>query len=218
MEASFLMEAQMNYSCQGLIAAVTSLLVCTLLWLGVPPNAAAETEEWQQPRLSEKQLQKDRVKAAVVLNIAKFVQWPVAVVQMRENHLTLCYFREDVLGQAYDTIHDRRVGGRELQRRLVNDGDEMASCDLLVLSEQGVEQLAEAALISPATPLLVIADFTHRKTSERVVGRPYPGVHVALVRRGSKIGFEINLSAAHEAGLKVSSRLLRLARIVGDEV
>lgn len=199
---------------QVLLAAAAPLLLCIALWGTVA--VADETAVASAPVLSEKQLQKNRVKAAVVLNIARFVEWPAELARTRNNHLTMCYFREDVLGEAYDVIRDRRVNGRDLQLEFIDSAEDLGRCDLLLLSERVLQEAVPQPLVSRKTPLLVIKDLTRLKTSDRVTGQPYPGVHVALVRRGSKIGFEINLSAANDAGLKISSRLLRLAHIVGD--
>jgi len=162
--------------------------------------------------LSAQELQLQKVKAVFVLNIARFVRWPADVVAEHGNNLTLCYYREDVLGSAYDVIHEQTVDGRLLVRQRMTDANELAECDLLLLSEVGLKQYLSAPLVSEDTPLLVVADLTAYEST----GTAYPGVHVALVRKGSKVGFDVNLSAAHRSGLKFSSRLLRLARIVDD--
>lgn len=162
---------------------------------------------------ADEQLQQKKVKAVFVLNVAKFVRWPEAVVETRSERLTLCYDQEDVLGSAYEIIRNHSVNGRLLARQWINSSQDLETCDVLLLSKAGLERYRRAPLVSPETPLLVIADLTSQKST----GKAYPGVHVALVRKGSKIGFDINLHAAHQAGLKLSSRLLRLARIVGEE-
>ncbi|WP_439135825.1 YfiR family protein [Pseudomaricurvus sp.] len=179
------------------------LCLCATLSLSV----MAEDEA-----VSAQALQLQKVKAVFVLNIAKFVRWPADVVAAHKEHLTLCYYREDVLGSAYDVIHDHTVDGRQLALQRITDADNLAVCDLLLLSEAGMEQYLRAPLVSGETPLLVVADLTAHEST----GKGYPGVHVALVRKGSKLGFDVNLSAAHRSGLKFSSRLLRLARIVDE--
>lgn len=222
MEAGFLMMRNLwlqHYWYSSVRWPAAVLLLCLGLGVAAPLMARAEVgrppERLPAPSVSEKTLQKNRVKAAVVLNIARFVEWPAAQVAARGNRLTLCYFREDVLGEAYDVIRDRRVNGRDLRLEFIDNAEELTRCDLLLLSEREIQGEVQSPLVARDLPLLVIKDLTNLKPSERVAGA-HPGVHVALVRRGSKIGFEINLSAAHDAGLKISSRLLRLAHIVGE--
>lgn len=176
--------------------------------LGVSPRALASVEP-----VAPQQLQQNKVKAAFVLNIARFVSWPAEVVAAHGGQFTLCYYGEDVLGSAYDIIHQHAVNGRQLNRQWVDESQGVSSCDMLLLSAAGVRRYINAPLVPENTPLLVIADLTAQKIS----GQAYPGVHVVLVRKDSKLGFDINLVAAQHAGLKFSSRLLRLARIVGGE-
>ena len=59
-------------------------------------------------------------------------------------------------------------------------------------------------------PILTILDLT----ADNQGGKAYAGIMVALVRKGSKIGFEINLDEVHGAGLRMSSELLKLATLV----
>ncbi len=183
-----------------------------LIGLGLLGVSAAPSNANVHPA-SDPLTQLDRVKAVFVLNIAKFVRWPEDTEPAPAAPLTLCNFRENVLGPAYDLIDGRSIAGRQLQHLQISEPGELKSCDILLLSEQGIKTYNQSSLLSTDSPLLVIADMTAHKST----GKAYPGVHVALVRMDSRIGFEINLAAANRAGLKFSSRLLKLARIVGED-
>jgi hypothetical protein len=61
------------------------------------------------------------------------------------------------------------------------------------------------------SPLLTIADLT-----DTDLPPPHHHALVALVRNGARIGFEINLANTRRVGLQMSSKLLKLAKIVGD--
>lgn len=180
-------------------------LMCLGMFVSVM-NVHGETEPPEQ-------LQQKKVKAVFVLNVAKFVRWPETAVQAHRDQLTLCYDQDDVLGSAYEIIRNHSVNGRPLVRKWIDSKEDLGACDMLLLSEAGLKRYRNAPLVSPDSPLLVVADLTAHKST----GEAYPGVHIALVRKGSKIGFDVNLSAVHRSHLKLSSRLLRLARIVGDE-
>ncbi len=153
------------------------------------------------------------IKAAFVLNIAKFVSWPEEVYLQRPGKLLICHYQEDFLGTGFETIRRRQVGGRRLlsQRRqsLSNSGD----CDILLVPEQQLKRLGEEAAQGFGRPVLIIADLTLREAE----GVAHPGVMLALVRDGARIGFEVNLRAVNRAGLQLSSQLLKLASIVHDE-
>ena len=59
-------------------------------------------------------------------------------------------------------------------------------------------------------PVLVIVDNTDVKDSSI----EYSQAMVSLIRRGSSIGFDVNLARVEAANLKMSSKLLKLARNV----
>lgn len=152
------------------------------------------------------------IKAAFVLNIAKFVSWPEEVYRQRPETLLICHYQNDFLGRGFESIRRRRVGGRRLlsQRRqsLSNSGD----CDILLVPEQRLKRLGEEAAQGFVRPVLIIADLTLREAE----GVAHPGIMLALVRDGARIGFEVNLRAVNRAGLQLSSQLLKLASIVHD--
>lgn len=155
-----------------------------------------------------------QVKAAFVLNIAKFVTWPQAVYQQRPQQLMLCHYQQNTLGEAVGIIEGKSVEGRRLSKKTVDNLPQSGSCDILLVPTAALAELEGEAQDGFDKPVLTIADLTDR----RGVGQAHKGVLVALVRKGSSIGFEVNLQQAQKRGLKVSSELLKLATIVGGEV
>lgn len=154
----------------------------------------------------------DRVKAAIVLNIARFVTWPAEVFDADNKHLVLCYYRSKVFSEGLDSITGRTVAGRPLQVRKIERLSAARSCQILVISAQELDSFAEDTDLDPAQPLLTIMDQTHAAAGTAVP----KGVLVSLVRQGSRIGFEVDLASSRSAGLKMSSQMLKHARIVGE--
>jgi YfiR/HmsC-like len=175
-------------------------LLCCVLCMAAPVTLQAQ--ETQKLRL---------VKAAFVLNIAKFVTWPKQVYLARPDTLNLCYYRQDVLAEAYEIIRGRRVGSRQLQSTVVEELSRSEACDLILVPAPELERVQQDALNGFDIPALVIADLT----SNEGQGVAYDGVAVSLVRRGNRVGFEINLQEAKRLGFTMSSELLKLAHIVG---
>lgn len=154
-----------------------------------------------------------RVKAAFVLNIARFVTWPEQVYRQRPDQLRLCYYRQNPLGSAFETIRGKTVEGRRLEKLAVEHLADAGVCDILLVPSAALQALETEAHPGFDLPLLTIADTTDRDTR----GKAYEGILITLVRRGQSIGFEINLDKANEVGLKMSSELLKLSQIVGNE-
>jgi len=154
-----------------------------------------------------------QIKAAFVLNIAKFVTWPEKVYQQRPQQLMVCHYQYNALGEAFGIIDGKVVEGRRLSKKTVGNLPESVNCDILLVPTEALAELENEAQVGFDKPVLTIADMTDR----RGVGQAHNGVLVALVRKNSSIGFEVNLQQAQKNGLKVSSELLKLATIVGGE-
>lgn len=180
---------------------LTSLSITIVMLLGVASASAYSQDFDQKQRL---------VKAAFVLNIAKFVTWPETTYQTRPNQLVLCHYRQDVLEEAYEIIRRRKVGERQLRAQFIDDMSAASACDMLLVAKEEMASLVGDGSSAPDSPVLVIADLTDQEGQ----GVAYQHVSVALVRRGSRIGFEINLQEAKRLGLELSSELLKLAQIV----
>ncbi|WP_390617103.1 YfiR family protein [Maricurvus nonylphenolicus] len=172
-----------------------------VMLLGVASASAYSQDVDQKQRL---------VKAAFILNIAKFVTWPEASYQTRPKQLVLCHYRQDVLEEAYEIIRRRKVGARQLQAKLIDDMAAASQCDMILVAKEEMASLLDDSASLSSDPVLVIADMTDQEGQ----GVAYKHVSVALVRRGSRIGFEINLQEAKRLGLVLSSELLKLAQIV----
>lgn len=176
--------------------------VAVIFLAGLSPSpAGAETED--------ERIQ--RVKAAFVLNIARFVSWPKEALEHQGDSLQLCLYRRNPLSEAIDTIEGKTVNGRTLRIHLVKSLAQSPSCNILLIGLDEIQHFDEESQHAPASPLLTIADLTD-------IDIPPPHQHalVTLVRNAARIGFEINLAKVRRAKLQMSSNLLKLAKIVGD--
>lgn len=154
----------------------------------------------------------DRVKAAFVLNIARFVSWPPEAFESHDERLLLCLYRSNPINQAVEMIQGEMVAGRRVSITRVENLAESGSCHILLVAHDELKSYGKETRPGSARPLLTIADLTGTDTSPRS-GRD---IMISLVRNDKRIGFEINLDKSRQAGLKMSSQLLKLATIVGD--
>jgi YfiR/HmsC-like len=180
-----------------LLAAVISMLFS--------PMSFAESED---ARIN-------KVKAAFVLNVARFVTWPADVFAAQDAPMVLCYYRSQPFAGALDTIADKTVSGRRLELRQARRLSDTKSCQILLIPKARLKAYTSEAEAEQARPVLIIADRTDVTPGSAEAATVPGGVMVSLVRDGSRIGFEINLSLSRDAGLAMSSQLLKHARIVG---
>jgi hypothetical protein len=147
------------------------------------------------------------VKAAFLLNFAKFVEWPADSPQGRSGVVTIGILGRDPFGPVlHRTIQGRTVGGRPIELRRYPTLADLEPCHVLFIADADKERLP---------PIF-----------ERLKGQPVltVGESKAFIRRGGVIGlvvddnrarFEVNLRVAQGLGLTLSSRLLAMARNLG---
>jgi hypothetical protein len=167
------------------------LILAALLWRA---SAFADTPV-QAP--SEYQ-----VKAAFLYNFVKFVEWPAAMAD-QHGPVLMCVIGKDPFGDALvRAIEGKKVNGRSMEvRRIAGPGDAV-SCQVLFVSSSESGRITEIAGAVRAWSVLTVGE------GERFTER---GGMFAFCMEGQRVRFQINLKAATEAGLKVSSKLLQLA-------
>jgi hypothetical protein len=139
-----------------------------------------------------------RVKAAYLFNFTKFVEWPAASASEREP-FTICVAETNPFGSVLaETVQGETVAGRPLVVRVARDP---AGCQVLFVP---ADVPADAFLRNVRTaPVLTVGE------SSAFLRR---GGIVNFFLDGGKVRFEIDQAAAERANLRISSRLLRLAR------
>lgn len=146
----------------------------------------------------------DRVRAAFVLNLAKYVEWP-------DEAASAPRFVVGVVGDADFTeqlathLSGKQVRSREFEIRTIQSAEDARGCQLVYGGRGQRQQIRALALELRGEPVLSVAEY------DRFA---HVGGMVAFELRQGKVSFEINRSAAGRSGLKVSSKLLRLASAV----
>lgn len=132
------------------------------------------------------------MKAAYIANFAQFTAWPAQRVRAA---LSVCVDRASALGRALQAYDGRLIAGRAWQ--VVDNGGQPGAvgCDILVLGRAAPD--AEA----PGT--LVVRD-----------GPEAASAAIVLLDDDENLRFDIDTRTAARAGIRFSSKLLRLARTV----
>ncbi|MES2149588.1 MAG: YfiR family protein [Pseudomonadota bacterium] len=142
-----------------------------------------------------------RLKAAFLYNFISFTEWPTAL----GSKLTLCIYGPDPFGDHLDKYQGRTVAGRSLAIARMTSADTLGSCQVVFITEPVIGNLARALESVRGKPVLTVADH---------VGAAHDGVVLNMVVEHDRILFEANLGAAHNNGVVLSSKLLRLAKEV----
>lgn len=144
------------------------------------------------------------VQAAYLYQFTRFVEWP----EMGTGRpLVVCVVGKDPFGPALDrAVQDRRAAGRRVTVRRVADPRAAADCNLAFLPAAESSRLAELQDAVGQAPVLLVGD------GPRFAQQ---GGMIAFYREEDRVRFEVNTAAAESVGLRISSRLLGIARVVG---
>ncbi|MFL6231652.1 MAG: YfiR family protein [Thermoanaerobaculia bacterium] len=158
--------------------------------LAVPAAAAA-------PPVSEYD-----VKAAFLYNFAKFVEWPPDAFPDTSS-LKICVLDEDPFGKSLQAVTDEQVGEHKLIVTRTESLAKPAGCQILFISRSEKERVRQILSAVKDAPVLTVGD---------TQGFADDGVIINFVLEGSKVRFEINMKSADQARIKISSKLLQLAK------
>lgn len=142
-----------------------------------------------------------QVKAAMLLNFAKFVDWPKPGPQ-----LSICLLGSDPFGPILDrAIEGKAVNGRSFVIRRGIRPSEAAGCDVAYVGPSESKKAAEILSALSGKPVLTVSDIPRFADGGGVIG---------LVEQNGRIAFEVNLRSAQAGGLTIRSQMLKLARVV----
>jgi len=184
---------ELDRSVPGSLCRLASSLVVVALWVCIgAPVARAQSE--------------DQVKAAFLFNFARYVEWPDASFDGPADALRICMVGEDRFADVVSSIvSGKRVEDRPVAVDALAGLEGAASCHILYVAESFAAPASAIAARLRGSSVFTVSDRA---------GFAARGGIANFIRSENKIRFEINPGAAKQAGLKVSSRLLRLAKLV----
>lgn len=147
------------------------------------------------------------IKAAFLYKFGSFVEWPPAAFESPAAAFEIGVIGADALAAELErvtagrTVRDRPVAVRRLQR-----GDSLAGLHALFVGAAEGGRLAQILDGSKGRPLLVVTDAPQ--------GEPPPGSMINFVAENDKVRFDVALAPAEQGRLRISARLLAVARKV----
>lgn len=179
------------------------MLFC-LLAISWAVSGSAPPVHGQSAQVSEYE-----VKAAFLYNFAKFVEWPSAAFPSNQTPIALCIFGKDPFGRSLDNmVRDKTAGNRQLVIHRSKRIQELKSCQMVFVDSSESQRLSEILESLRGLGVLLVGE------SQDFAGR---GGHIQFTLEDNKVRFSINVDAAERSGLKISSKLLALSKIVHDE-
>ncbi len=150
-----------------------------------------------QPALAL-ELPEYRLKAAFLYNFAVFTEWPAGVGPT----LNLCLHGGDPFGAEIDGLQGKEVSARRIAVQRAPGAEALKACHVVFVAAPAAEKLPRLSEQLQGLPVLVVADSAG-------AARQGAALNMSVVQ--GRVTFQANPAAARNAGLTLSSKLLRLA-------
>ena len=142
-----------------------------------------------------------QVKAAYLYNFGKFVRWQPD--RPANASFDICVLGKDPFGNVLDsTVKGESIDAHQINVKRLQNMDEASHCNILFVAPS--EQNRLSAILPAATRLNIL-------TVSDMPGFAERGGVIELVNKEDRIRFEVNLTAAKESHLVLSSELLKIA-------
>jgi hypothetical protein len=173
------------------------LLVGLGLWVAMQP-ALAQTDALRAER---------QIKAAFLLKFLGFVDWPPPAFETNETPLRVGLVGADALADDLVQVARRRqINGRPVQVRKLSTSEPPTGLHALFIGRVATAQMADLLALARRQPLLLVIADADDATAQ--------GAAIAFAVADDKVRFDVAPAAAEQAGLKISSRLMAVARRV----
>jgi hypothetical protein len=144
-----------------------------------------------------------QVKAAYLYNFGRFVEWPGESTAAKDGSFEICVLGADPFGPTLDTtLAAKTIGGKSVAAKRISKPQEIDDCRVLFISSSEEAHLKEVLTALDKPGVLTVSDIP--RFSER-------GGMIGFILDGNRVRFDVNLANAQEAGLALSSELLKVA-------
>lgn len=151
-----------------------------------------------------------QVKAAFVYNFIKFVDWPLDVVQRSGDSIVVAVVGDGGVADAAERLlAGKQVSDKRVVVRRLKAEQPLSGVHAIFVTESDAKKVRRVLDAITGRPILTIGDVGGFASSGGIIG---------LVIEDRKVRFEIDQDAADSAGLRISSKLLALSRVVHSRV
>lgn len=154
-------------------------------------------------------VEENQVKAAYLYNFAKFVEWPPAAFPNPDDPVQICAIGDDAaIDVLQAAMSGKKANGRRIVSRRLSSIDDLGTCHILFVGFRDKNNIAIILRRAESATVLTVGQ------SDRFI--PSGGM-INLANKNGAIELEVALAVAEDAGLKISSRLLVVARVVTSD-
>jgi hypothetical protein len=183
-----------------MIGRITRLMTVTALFVAAAFAPAAQAAEGASLQY--------KIKAGFLYNFTRFVEWPEEAFADDHSPICLCILGKDPFGDTLDAIQARTAQGRRVVINRSQKIEDLPKCHILFISKSEGKNVEKILAQVKGWNVLTVGDME---------GFAKRGGIINFIMVEGRVRFEINTDASDRAGLKIRSKLLKLADIVSEE-
>ena len=168
---------------------IAVLMLFSLFEAYSPPAQAQEASEYS-------------IKAALLFNFAKFVQWPDDAFEGSDAPFVMGVLGDDPFGESLNVLKDKTVRNRKLAVKRYKRIVDIKKCHILFVGSSEKDRLEEILKSLGNQSILTVGELESFIEFGGIIG---------LITVNDNIRFEVNATAAKSSNLKISSQLLKVA-------
>jgi hypothetical protein len=144
------------------------------------------------------------VKAAFLFNFAKFVEWPPETFSDPASPFAIGIIGENPFdSNLQHAVENKNINGHPLVVKQIKQLSELNNCQILFISISERKRLPEILKSIQGAGVLTVSEMDHFLEG---------GGMIQFLMEERRVRFAINDQAARKTGLRISSKLLHLAR------
>lgn len=183
---------------RSIVARALAFLAFGMLISLASVGAPVAGQELQAPEI--------RVKAAFVYKFGDYVEWPAEAFSSSSSPFVIGVVGADALADELARITvGRTVGGRPVAIRKLQHGEPLSGLQMIFVGRASRDQMAKTLSASKGQPVLTVSESNDALRM---------GSMINFVLVSDKVRFDVALAPAEAGRLKISSRLLAVARKV----
>jgi hypothetical protein len=158
------------------------------------------------PHAAESPSLEYQVKAAFLVKLAMFVEWPAEAFAAPEAPIRIGILGPSPFGEGFEEAAAKeRINGRSVEVRVASEVAGLRDCQIVFIANSEQGRLAEIQAALAGRHVLTVGDHPEFARDGGVVN---------FIKEDGRVRFEVNRDAADKAGLRLSSKLLQVARVV----
>jgi hypothetical protein len=150
-----------------------------------------------------------QVKALYLYYFAKFVDWPSDAFATKSSPIVIGIIGDDSFGNLVEEVtKNKTIQERPVMVRRLKWSDNLRSCHMLFVDIYERKGLVQFSDVFQSSPILTVTEMEEAFQNKGIMN---------LFVESGKVQFEINLAAAEKARLRISSKLLRMAKVTTEK-